>query len=156
MIARLGASYGRRLHDFTTEARARDRPDLIRVRPSPDVWSALEYTAHMRDVVDFYMDRIERVLHEDRPILRAADFASMAETRRYRDEDIEAVLEALDHRSTAAAVQLGQLGAEGWDRVGLGSEGGERTVLILARRLAHEGHHHLLDLENVLTRLTDA
>jgi hypothetical protein len=82
MIARLGASYRWRLHDFTTEVRARDQPDLIRTRPSPDGWSALEYTAHMRDVVDFYMDRIERVLREDRPILLAADFASMAETRR--------------------------------------------------------------------------
>jgi hypothetical protein len=110
----------------------------------------------MRDVVDFYMDRIERVLREDRPILLAADFASMVETRRYRDEDIEAVLDALDHRSNEGAVQLGQLVAEEWDRVGFGREGGERTVLSLARRLAHEGHHHLIDLEDVLTGLTDS
>jgi hypothetical protein len=31
------------------------------------VWSALEYAAHMRDVIAFYRDRINRVLREDRP-----------------------------------------------------------------------------------------
>jgi DinB family protein len=155
VIAQLGPAYRQRLRDFATEARVRDEPDLIRVRPSPDTWCALEYTAHMRDVVDFYMDRIERVLRENRPILPAADFDSMAETRRYRDEDVETVLGALDRRSTAAAVRLGRLEAEDWGRVGLGSEGGERTVLVLARRLAHDGHHHLMDLERVLAGLTN-
>jgi hypothetical protein len=154
VIAGLGASYRERLERFATEARSRDGPDLIRVRPSPEVWCALEYTAHMRDVIDFYMDRIERILREDRPALPAADFASIAEASRYRDEDVNAVLDALDHRSTAASVWLGRLEARDWARVGLGSEGGERTALVLARRLAHDGHHHLMDLEKILATLT--
>jgi DinB family protein len=155
VIARLGATYRSRLHDFIAPARARHQPDLIRVRPEPEVWSALEYTAHMRDVVDFYVGRIERVLHENRPTLPAVDFTSMAETCRYRDEDVETALDALDHRSTAASAQLGQLTAEDWSRVGLGSQGGERSVLSLARRLAHDGHHHLMDLQRGLTALTE-
>jgi hypothetical protein len=28
-------------------------------------------------------------------------------------------------------------------------DGDERTVLVLARRLAHDGEHHLLDLEGL-------
>jgi hypothetical protein len=156
VVARLGAAYRGRLHDFIAQARARHQPDLIRVRPEPAVWSALEYTAHMRDVVDFYIGRIERVLHENRPTLPAVDFTSMAEIRRYRDEDVETALDALDRRATAASAQLGQLAAEDWSRVGLGSEGGERSVLTLARRLAHDGHHHLVDLQRVLTAVTEA
>jgi hypothetical protein len=34
-----------------------------------------------------------------------------------------------------------------WGRVGIGSEGDERTVLVLARRAAHEVVHHLMDVE---------
>jgi hypothetical protein len=154
VIAGLGASHRARLEDFDAEARIRDRSDLIRLRPSPDVWCALEYTAHMRDVVDFYMDRIERVLREDRPALPAADFAAIAEARHYRDDDIDTVLDALDRRSTAAALRLRRLEARDWARIGLGSDGTERTALVLARRLAHDGHHHLMDLERILTALT--
>lgn len=87
-------------------------------------------------------------------MLAGADFASMAEARRYRDEDVEAVLDALDRRATAASEQLARLPAADWGRVGLGSDGGERTGLVLARRLAHEGHHHLADLDDVFRRLT--
>ena len=38
--------------------RFRRAPDagVIRQRPSPEVWSALEYTVHVRDVIDFYAD----------------------------------------------------------------------------------------------------
>jgi S-DNA-T family DNA segregation ATPase FtsK/SpoIIIE len=153
-IARLGASYRSRLRDPIARARAVRQTDLIRVRPEPDVWSALEHTAHVRDVVDFSMGRIERVLHEDRPALPAVDFTSMAETRRYRDEDVATVLDASDHRSTAASADLGRLAAEEWSRVGLGGERGERSVLVLARRLAPDGHHHLMDLRRGLAALT--
>lgn len=36
----------------------------------------------------------------------------------------------------------------------MGSEGDERSVLVLARRLAHEGQHHNLDLDRVRVALT--
>ena len=75
-------------------------------------------------------------------------------TVHYRDDDIDTVLDALDRRSTAAALRLRRLEARDWARIGLGSDGTERTALVLARRLAHDGHHHLMDLERILTALT--
>src|SRR5262245_56322790 len=75
VIAALGSAYGTRLKRFMDAA----DPSAIRTRPSPQVWSALEYAAHMRDVSAFYGHRINRVLHDERPQLEAADFASMPE-----------------------------------------------------------------------------
>jgi hypothetical protein len=42
------------------------------------------------------------------------------------------------------------LDTDQWARVAIGSDGDERTVLTLARRAAHEAHHHALDIRRVL------
>lgn len=121
--------------------------DVLGVRHAPDVWSALEYLAHMRDIVEFFDDRIGRVLAEDRPNMAVtATFAELAEIRRYRDEEPATVLDSLEKRAFQAADRLGALRPDQWQRVGIGSGGQERTVLLLARRLAHEACHHLMDV----------
>jgi hypothetical protein len=37
-------------------------------RPSGDVWSALEYGCHVRDVFRLYDSRLEMMLEEDDPL----------------------------------------------------------------------------------------
>ncbi len=76
-------------------------------------------------------------------------FAELAEIRSYRDLDPAAVLTALDVGVAAVAERLGELDDDQWIRIGIGSEGDERTVTDLARRLAHELRHHLLDMEGI-------
>src|SRR5260370_41397309 len=41
----------------------------LRARPQPDVWSALEYAAHVRDVWSIFEGRARVTLTEDRPNL---------------------------------------------------------------------------------------
>lgn len=146
-IGRWGSSYRAGL---TRLLPGEDGDVLIRTRPASGVWSALEYTVHVRDVANFYLDRMRRVLAEDRPTMDAVDFGSMAEERKYNGEDVEDVITRLTDSASSAAEVLGSLEPEEWDRVGVGSEGSERTVLVLSRRLAHDGHHLLLDLGRVL------
>ena len=131
--------------------RFRRAPDagLIRRRPSPEVWSALEYAAHVRDVVGFYADRIRRVLDEERPQLPGADFSSLPERRGYLDDDPAVVADAIARSSALIEDLLRSLSADQWTRVGIGVDGDERTLLVLARRLAHDGQHHLLDLDRL-------
>jgi hypothetical protein len=110
------------------------------VRPSPEVWSPREYAWHMGDVFDFYGERIERVVSEDRPRLDGRDF-SVAPQRR-DPPDVAGV-----------ADRLRALTPEQWRRVGIGSssvetgESRERDVRNLASRLAHECVHHAHDME---------
>ncbi len=131
--------------------RFRRAPDagVIRQRPSPEVWSAVEYAAHMRDVIDFYADRIDRVLNEDRPQMTGGDFSSMPERRGYREQDPTVIIDEIAGSSVAVGERLRSLSADQWARVGIGVDGDERTLLILARRLAHDGQHHLLDLDRL-------
>ena len=99
VIGGFGEAYRARLARFT------NAPDsaLVRKRPLPDVWSALEYVSHVRDVTTFYESRIDRVIKEERPHLTAADFSSMPELRGYLDDDPSDVLEAIRSSSTAVA-----------------------------------------------------
>lgn len=128
----------------------------IRVRPSAQVWSALEYIAHMRDVASFYLDRIRHVVSAERPRMHAVGFSALADERRYNDDDVDEVLAALDAHTSETARLLAALSAEQWQRIGIGSDGDERSVLILARRLAHDGHHHLVDLDRVIRAVAGA
>lgn len=122
-------------------------PAALRVRPDQGVWSPLEYLAHLRDVTQFFTERIQRVLAEDRPVLAVQfRFAELAELRRYRSEDPATALGQFEARAEELQSLLRGLNDDDWERAGIGSEGDERTVLMLARRFAHEVHHHLLDL----------
>ena len=119
----------------------------LRQRPDESVWSPIEHVGHVRDVTAFYSDRIEQIVTIDRPRLDAAGFAAMVEARRAVSEDSRAVLAELQDDLLRTSALLARLTLGDWQRVGIGSEGDERTVLDLVRRLAHELCHHRSDLE---------
>jgi hypothetical protein len=125
---------------------------VVRTRPEPGTWSALEYAAHLRDALQFYEDRIRRTLIEDRPHLAAFDFEDACERLEYNAGSPSRTAAELDVRAHALARLLAGLDADQWSRVAIGSDGDERTVLTLARRAAHEVQHHELDI----TRVTEA
>jgi DinB family protein len=127
---------------------------VLRRRPAPSVWSALEYAAHTRDALDFYASRIERVTSEDRPALEPFDADRLCEERGYRTEDPVDALATLDAAAARLVVLLRGLGDDQWSRVGIGTDGGIRTVHVLAARAAHEVHHHLVDFDQVLTAVS--
>jgi hypothetical protein len=108
--------------------------ELSAARPSPDVWSPREYAWHMASVVDFYGGRIEQVISTERPQLHGVDYT--LDPTPAPAPDVAAVV-----------VRLRALTPEQWQRVGLGSsDAAERDIRNLASRLAHECHHHALDM----------
>ena len=125
-----------------------DGATVLRRRPEPAVWSALEYAAHARDSLAFYVDRIRRAVLEDRPVFTAVGWSDQAEARRWNEEEPSAVAASFAATAEELAALLETLDAGQWQRVGLSSEGdgAERTVRVLAERAVHEGNHHLLDV----------
>jgi hypothetical protein len=126
----------------------------VRTRPTPEVWSALEYTAHTRDALDFYDERVRRVATEHRPQLEAFNFAEAVELRGYNDEVAFFSLEGLTAAADRFAARLHDLDDDAWERVGIGSEGDFRSLLVLALRGAHEVEHHLNDIQRVYDAVT--
>ena len=151
-IVQIGANLNR-VQQQTEQLSGIDTDRRLRTRPRSGSWSACEYFAHVRDVLEFYTDRLELVLTVDRPKMTATDFNALASQLRYNEDDIEVVLNAIDRQALAIGRRLAEIAVDEWARFGIGSNGDERTVLYLARSVAHEGRHHLFDVERVFREL---
>ena len=128
---------------------------VLRRRPEPGTWSALEYAAHVRDVFGTYAGRVRRTLDEDRPEFEGPRPDELVESGRYNDADPAAVVGELEANAELLASVLEGVPDDGWERVGI-RHGEEHSVLLSARRAVHEGNHHLLDVGRSLRAARDA
>jgi hypothetical protein len=127
---------------------------VLRQRPAPETWSALEYAAHVRDVFAWYEGWVRRTLAEDRRVLEGIGRDEAALEHRYNEQDPVEVADDLALRAEALAATLEAVPDDAWDRVGL-RHGEERSLASTARRAVHEGSHHLLDIGRGLRTVRD-
>ena len=153
-VVEVVAGAAKRYRAPLTRLLAGEDPEVVlRARPGPEVWSALEYATHVAVALDWYGRRIDRVVQEDRPRLDAYGFGPAADRDRYNERPVADAAGEVARAAEGLAARLEALTPEQWQRVGIGSEGDERTVLVLGRRAAHEVHHHLLDIGRGLRRV---
>ncbi|MDP8953463.1 MAG: DinB family protein [Actinomycetota bacterium] len=118
---------------------------VLRERPAPGVWSALEYAAHVGEVFRWYDEWVRRSLEEDDPVIDAPTPDEAAEEGRYNEGDPVAVADAIAAHAEVLATTFEGVAAEDWHRCHV-RRGQRRSVLFTARRAVHEGNHHLLDI----------
>lgn len=133
-------------------------PEVIRTRPDPPVWSALEYGCHVRDVLLIQRDRAVLALVEDRP-----SFARMYRDERvtlcaYAQQGNDDVLAQLAMAAELCAMVFERLDESGWSRPLIYNwpEPAELDIAWLGRHTLHEVEHHLQDIAYVLRRVTAA
>lgn len=124
----------------------------IAVRPSPDVWSVMEYGGHVRDVLFNLRDRIVVGLAEEHPVpkpmyqdVRIAHGLLAADTP--ADLVIELTAGAGLLAKTVAALdgeQLARTLVYPWPRLA------DRSLLWVAAQAVHEAEHHLADARSQL------
>jgi len=149
-VADLAAAVGKRFRaPLTRGLRDEDLDTVLRTRPEPDHWSALEYACHIRDVLGLYDGRIQRVIDEDKPSFGPMGRDQMAVDARYNEQDPSAVAEELDKAGAALAERLRAVPANAWHWVGM-REGEEMSIDWMARNVKHEIDHHLLDVGRTL------
>jgi len=129
----------------------RDSGDALRTRPAPDVWSALEYAAHSRDITALHVFGVDQALSADEPAFDAIEGDDLIQSAAasYEGEDPEEVASALE----AAAVRLAQLaevaGNGTWSR-GLTIGDSRMDVRRLLEHALHDSLHHLDDVKRGL------
>jgi hypothetical protein len=145
---RLGVRYA------TALAEAPDR--LLRIRPEAEVWSALEYTCHVRDVLRVQRERLDVGLSEDRPTFPRTGMWRWPERDNYNAQDPDSVLAGLVANASSFALDVRSVPPDAFERPLVYSypEPTERTIRWLVRHTAHEGQHHLLDVKTVLQAVT--
>ena len=80
--------------------------DDAAVRPSPHVWSPLEYACHVRDVHRLFDERLARMLGEDAPAFDNWDQDAAAVADGYLDQDPAEVAPAVVAAAEAVAASL--------------------------------------------------
>jgi hypothetical protein len=77
------------------------RPD-VRIRPNDSTWSALEYSAHVRDVLRVYLERVRLMLDTNDPLYPNWDQDATAVADRYNEQyPAEVSVELTDASSRA-------------------------------------------------------
>jgi hypothetical protein len=128
---------------------------LVRIRPAPEVWSALEYASHVRDVLLIQRDRAILALVEDTP-----SYARMYRDERiflagYQREDVAEVAAELTMAANLMAKLFEGLSTEQLARHCIYNypEPSERDIAWLGHHALHEATHHFDDLESSLARV---
>ena len=125
----------------------------LRLRPQPEVWSAIEYAAHTRDIIALHVYGVEQALTVDEPVFPQIDddlVESAAAT--YRDADSDKVAAELTSQAIRLARIAHDAGDEVWAR-GLTIGGTRSDVRRLLEHALHDSLHHLGDVEHGLALL---
>jgi hypothetical protein len=109
----------------------------------------VEYLCHVRDVFAVFTERIDLARAEDRPTFPPLGNDERAVRLRYGEADVAATLDELTAGATRLAALIESLADGDWARTASRRPGEERDVLWMARQAAHEGRHHLADIERV-------
>jgi hypothetical protein len=123
---------------------------VIRRRPEPLRWSALEYAAHLADAMDWYAERLERMHGDDRPRFSAFDWDAACDDRRYNERHLDDVSRFLAASAARCVGALESSARVGWSGEAIGSDGTTRSSASQALRAAHEVEHHLYDIASGL------
>lgn len=125
----------------------------VRERPSDDVWSALEYACHVRDVFALYQERLRMMLEQDDPAYPNWDQDAAAIEQAYGEQEPDRVSIDLAANGHTLADAFDGLEEEQWSRTGTRSDGARFTVESFARYLIHDPIHHVWDVERGYARL---
>lgn len=115
-------------------------------RPRPDVWSPLEYGAHVRDVYLRFDARLARMLTEDNPVFENWDQDEAARTGRYSEQDPEVVATELEQAAQAFIARIQSITPDQLNRPGRRSDGAEFSVTTFLQYFLHDVIHHLWDV----------
>jgi hypothetical protein len=127
----------------------------LRVKPSPDTWSVIEYLGHLRDLMAFHRFVIERAVAEDTPSIANVDPDEFVAAADLRAADRDELLGQFERRVGRLVEFLGTLSAAAFDRPVLFERPApgpseRHDARLVSRSAVHEAVHHRGDIERLL------
>jgi hypothetical protein len=125
-----------------------DSNDHLYERPRPEIWSAIEYTCHVRDPFLSQRERLYLTLVVDVPGFAPMYRDQRVEFAHYNDEPVEQLLDELYFAAGLIGNAFAGLQEDQLSRTCVYNYpvSRERSVLWPGRHTVHEGEHHLMDV----------
>jgi hypothetical protein len=120
-------------------------------RVRPEVWSPLEYVAHTGDALSWYGERIRQIVDGRGRLAAGPDWDALLSTHIGAGWSLRQAAGFVGAAGGEFGAELDALGAVGWRSTGATPGGARRSLVELARRAAHEVHHHAFDVRRLLT-----
>ena len=120
----------------------------VRERPNDSTWSPLEYSAHVRDVMRLYRERLRLMVETEDPLYPNWDQDETAVAEKYNEQDPAVVGDELAEAACQLAAAFDALGPDEWRRNGRRSDGAGFTVSSIAKYLTHDLVHHRWDVRS--------
>jgi DinB superfamily len=123
-----------------------DRPDVT-TRPNDSQWSALEYSAHMRDVFRLFDVRLAVMLGPAGGTFPSFDPQATADAADYNNESVAQVLASLQASAESLAAKLDSITDAALARSAHREDGVEFFVASWAKYVVHDPMHHVVDIQ---------
>lgn len=134
-----------------------DIGSVVSTRPAPEVWSALEYVCHVRDVLLVQRDRVILALLQDTPSFAPMYRDERVVIARYSEETVDDVADGIEIAANLFSKVFDHLTEEQLARHCIYNfpTPAERDLTWLGRHTVHEVSHHLIDLRSVLDQVNN-
>ena len=122
----------------------------LRVKNSPDEFSAIENVCHLRDIeIEGYTARISRILRENNPLLPDIDGRRLAVEREYHRQNLSEALQAFASARKQNTQTLRGLVTEQFEREGTLEGTGSVTIRGLVLMMRDHDADHVRDLSSI-------
>jgi hypothetical protein len=119
------------------------RPEQLDTPPIPGKWSTRQVVCHIADFEPIYVDRMKRVIAQEKPTLFGGDPDLFAARLAYEARDLTEELQLIATCRKHMARILSTLRPEDFARSGIHSETGPITLERLLTNIAHHIPHHI-------------
>ncbi len=122
-------------------------PEQARARPIAGQWSTLEVVCHLADSEALFSERMKRVMCEDHPPLLWSDPTDQPRVLAYHERDLDEELRLFELLRAQMTRILRAQPDDAWQRVGVHSKEGDRTLTDLVAKAVWHLEHHLKFIE---------
>jgi hypothetical protein len=123
---------------------------LLRRKPAPDKWSAMEVACHLRDLEGLWASRIVKAAFSDRPALFMPDVDALAVKSGYNQQALVPVLKEFAVLREDTLRLLRALPAAQWKRTGIHARRGEITIERMVEIMVGHDKGHLEQIQKAV------
>lgn len=126
----------------------------IEYSPVPDEWSVKEVLCHLRDADRIYVQRIQRMLQEDEPVLQAFRPENLARENHYQEQNWQNIFREFMTARQDLIATFQQLRPNQWYRAGMHQELGRINMFDIVQTITDHTKLHLEQVQKLERQLS--